>query len=529
MVDLVAWDGDDMGLRFDLGMANWVAFVTDERSQIPDFSSPMIQSGPHATALAIAEFLHYIRRRLMSSNWGEREFGSRVDELLHRAERGAPLTPDDLNLVRDYFRPRDWTALILPSGAPDSRLDEFLCSEALLRILVNAGSTDRGLLLQLVVPPRAEFSLTDVFPAFALALEHRSEWPALLVWNNRSEAELFPLGDDQPQALESLSWILGHVGGVPLNNVQRDYYRRFGLRENRPVTIIQLSDIHLGSEEANIRLPLLQQHLAQLVNRHRKSSDVVLAVTGDLMDSPDNQHLDRVRAFIQFVGTLELPPAIYLIGNHDVRRNGFLNEQLRAMLQLPIGAASGVRWFDAFGIGVVAVNSVVRDHLASGFVGERQLIDLAVQLDQKANRFEYTLISAIHHHPTPVARPDWYVAPFYERLIGSAFEETESLDDAGAFLQFIRDQGVSAILHGHKHIPRIGKVPGTEIPIIGCGSSVGKVPTADRAPYLSVNVVTIDRAKQQVVARLLASRAAGGRLTERGNHQAVLMSPLLPG
>ena len=42
MAHLLARDGDDMGLRFDLGMANWVAFVTDERLQVPDFSSPMI-------------------------------------------------------------------------------------------------------------------------------------------------------------------------------------------------------------------------------------------------------------------------------------------------------------------------------------------------------------------------------------------------------------------------------------------------------------------------------------------------------
>lgn len=516
-----------MGLRFDFNLANWIACVIDEQEQIPEFSAPHWTPGPETTSFAIEEFLRHIRSRLMSSRSGEEDFGSRVDGLLHKAQRGDALTPKDLNVVREYFGPRDWTALILPSGGQKGSLDEFLCSKELLRILVDTGSTARGLLLQLQDPPEIAFSLTNVFPAFALALEHRSEWPALLVWNGRRVAELFPLGDDRHTALESLTWILGHLGRSTLDQVRREYAARFGIRVKRPVTILHISDIHLGSEAANIRLPLLQQHLAQLVNHHRRDSDVLLAVTGDLMDSPDIQHLDRVRAFIQFLGTLQLPPVVLLIGNHDVRRNGFLDEQLRAAVQLPLGgAASGVRWYDDFGVGIVAVNSVIEGHLASGFVGERQLIDLAIQVDQKANRSDYTLVSAIHHHPTPVARPDWYAAPFYERFMGAAFEETDSLEDASVFLQFVRDQGVSAVLHGHKHIPRIGKVPGTEIPIVGCGSSVGKVPTMDRTPYLSVNVVTIDRTKRQVVARLLASRAAGGRLTEQGNHQCVLMSPL---
>ena len=243
-----------MGLRFDFNMANWVACVIDEHAQIPDFSAPHWASGPETASFAIQEFLHQIRNRLMSSRSGEEDFRRRVDGLLDKAHRGDTLARKDLDVVREYFGPRDWTALILPSGGPTGSLDEFLCSEELLRILVDTGSTTRGLLLQLQDPPQTAFSLTNVLPAFALALEHRSEWPALLVWNGRRAAELFPLGEDRHTALEGLTWILGHLGGSTLDQVRREYAVRFGIRVDRPVTILHISDIHLGSEEA-VMLP----------------------------------------------------------------------------------------------------------------------------------------------------------------------------------------------------------------------------------------------------------------------------------
>jgi 3',5'-cyclic AMP phosphodiesterase CpdA len=322
-------------------------------------------------------------------------------------------------------------------------------------------------------------------------------------------------------------WILRNLALGSLSATKREYSRRFPVRTNRVVNVIQVSDIHLGSREADLRLPRLQQHLVSLTAHLSESSDVLIAVTGDLMDSPGRAHLDRVRAFVQFLSTLPTPPPILLLGNHDVRRGGYLDEDLRAALQLPMNAAaSGVSWFDDLGVGMISVNSVVEGNLATGRVGERQLIDLANTLDQRRDRDQFTLIGAIHHHPLPVERPDWYAAPFYERILGSTFERTDCLDDAEHFLAFVREQGVAAVLHGHKHIPRIATVPGTEVPVIGCGSSVGKISTRDGTPYLSVNVVTVDRANRRVAARLMASRAAGGRFSAAGEHEAVLVAPL---
>jgi len=154
------------------------------------------------------------------------------------------------------------------------------------------------------------------------------------------------------------------------------------------------------------------------------------------------------------------------------------------------------------------------------------MIDLANELDQRPTRDDYSLLAAIHHHPIPVERPEWHHAPFYERLLGKWFEETECLEDSAAFLDFAANQEVKAILHGHKHIPRLARTPGSKIPVVGCGSSVGKVQTVDGNPLMSLNVVTVDHSTGQLAARLLASETAGGRLGEYSTSQAVMTAPL---
>lgn len=516
-----------MGLRFDLRLANWVAFVISDRPHIPQFEAEGLTSGPQAELEALRTFLYRLRGSLMSSPDGEDDFRRRVTKALEAVEGGSGVDARPLQLIREYFRDRDWTALILPSGYGQSAEDQFLCSPDLLRILVDAGSTEHGLLLQLQEPPTKPFALTDIFPAFSLALNHRTEWPGLLVWDKRDEAAFFPLSDSSASALEQLIWITRRLQHGHMRELSDRYEHTLGRATRRLTTIIQLSDIHLGSNEANLRLPRLQQHVDTLVREQRAQSDVLLMVTGDLMDSPDDTHLDRVRSFLQFLSQYDLPPPIILLGNHDVRQQGFLQRRLQAAFEIPSTTApSGVRWFDEQQLGIVIVNSVVDGHLATGRVGERQLINLANQLDMRRNRREeFSLLGAIHHHPIPVKRPDWYAQPFYERILGASFEKTDELEDADDFLAFARDHRFSAIIHGHKHIPHLDYEP-SGIPVIGCGSSVGKVPTSDGSVYLSVNVLTLDKDRKRLAARLLASRVIGGRLAEQDALQAVLASSL---
>lgn len=103
---------------------------------------------------------------------------------------------------------------------------------------------------------------------------------------------------------------------------------------------------------------------------------------------------------------------------------------------------------------------------------------------------------------------------------GSAFTTTEDLEDAQDFLAFVEARRIAAVLHGHKHIPRVDTTRGG-IPVIGCGSSVGKVQTVDLSTFMSINLLTINRQTGKLSARLLAERIPGGGLGEYKSHEVI--------
>ncbi len=238
------------------------------------------------------------------------------------------------------------------------------------------------------------------------------------------------------------------------------------------------------------------------------------------MDSPTDTNINDVRLFLDFLSTGTEQPVV-LLGNHDVRDNGYLAENYGMLMRLP-GALGGVTWFDDLQLGVVSFNSVMDGKLAQGYVGAEQLMDLGNQIERKVAAGDYSLIGALHHHPTPVECPDWYTSPWYERVLGRTFERTEALIDADAFVRFAEERRLIALLHGHKHIPRIDKTARAGIPIYGCGSSVGKVLTRDRhGTYMSINVVSVDTLRRRVSGRLLAERIPGAALEETDRHEMV--------
>jgi hypothetical protein len=163
---------------------------------------------------------------------------------------------------------------------------------------------------------------------------------------------------------------------------------------------------------------------------------------------------------------------------------------------------------------------VVEGHLAAGVITQRRLYDLANALEARPRYRDYSLVAVVHHHPVPVEEPEWHGAkPFYERILGQRFESTERPEDADAFIDFVESRNITAVLHGHKHIPRIAETPLKKIPILGCGSSVGKVPTRNSRPFMSINVLSINARRGQLAERLLAELAPGGGLVEQQYHE----------
>ncbi len=110
--------------------------------------------------------------------------------------------------LRDYFRGRPWTALIVPSG-DDPDFDNYLCSSEFLGDLVRPWPDFPGLILQLEEPPGRRLVLEHVFPAFYAALSESSAWPGMLIWNRRSQSTFSLFGIGSPSdARERALWLV---------------------------------------------------------------------------------------------------------------------------------------------------------------------------------------------------------------------------------------------------------------------------------------------------------------------------------
>jgi 3',5'-cyclic AMP phosphodiesterase CpdA len=518
-----------MGLRFDLNTVNWLAYLLQPGAVVPRFSEPTMEK------MALQAFLGKLEHRFHSSLRREMEFA----EYVHRAQRlldevqyrEGEVPAVILTELRRDLGDRPWTALIVPAG-DDWKLDDFLSSEDLMMRLVGLRSEEPGLLLQLDSAPSEPFALTDVFPAFRVALASATRWPGILVWSRSADAAFFPFDSRNSETIEERArFLLHHLSqglGADLESLQRLYSREVlgGRSAGRRTHFLHLSDLHIGSKEASRRLPRVQQLIRNLLVELEGQGDatIIPVVSGDLMDSPTEDFLDRVRAFLNFLNDLGTEDPFIVLGNHDVRQDGFLSEQLRQALQIPL---TRLRVMECDQLAIVGFNSVISGKLARGFIGERQMIDVGNELDRVPAKC--TVIGVVHHHPTPVEIPEWYLRPFYERVLGGKFDKTDELEDAEIFVKYLESRSFAAVLHGHKHIPRIDKTPERGIPIYGCGSSVGKVPTKDGATYMSLNVITIDLGASKISGRLLGERLPGAGLVEERRHEVVHRGSLTAG
>ena len=478
--------------------------------------------------MAVRILLEKLRLGFRSSRQREREFRYDVDETLYRLEgefRRDPLTA--LAGIRRFFSDRPWTALIIPGG-DDWELDSYLSSEEFLRDLVEIRSEDPGLILQLD-GVQESFDLNDVFPAFKTALAASTEWPGILLWTQHVESTFLPLPQGRRQLAEAAHWVFSHLAtslGLDLELFARQYALEFpdvAHRRRDLIRLLHLSDLHVGSKEADKRLPRVMQLVRNLAAELDDGSTLVPVVTGDLIDDPEDKNVDKLRPFIQFLSDLGDTQPLVVLGNHDVRSSGLVGENFRLAAQMP---PTPVAWLSDDRVGIVSFNSVAGGRLARGHLGEEQLQDLGTLIDQHREWRESILVGLIHHHPTPVDLPEWYGRrPFYERLLGGTFERTLELEDADSFLGFCQVRGLTAVLHGHKHIPRVESHYPSGVTIFGCGSSVGKVPTNDARTYMSMNLVSIDPNRRKIVGRCLAERVPGGGLAEEKRHELVTRTP----
>lgn len=503
-----------MGFRFQLEHANWLAHVISQTGTTPTLEHS--SDSRHA----IRRFIESMDDNFYGSHMHRRELRNRLrdalEEIVHEGREDSLAA---LRIVSDFFRNTPWCALIIP-GLDDYEFDKYLTSRDLLRDLVSIRPGDNGLILQLDEPPSSEINLEHVFPAFKVALANATAWPGVLLWTPESNACFLQLPHSIARARDSLEWLFSHLATMPgipdLELLRSQYHSKFDHQrelQNRPLRILHLSDIHLGSHVARRRMSRVKRLISLVANELGNAHPLVPIVTGDLMDSPEEGNLDDVMSFVEFLHGVGTHEPVFVLGNHDVRKDGWLSPNFQHALDLE---KRRFTWFPESGIGMLAVNSVRGGNIAQGEIGEREFLTMGDTLDR--HKDGGTIIALVHHHPIPVEIPYWYKKTWYERLLGGALEKTEELQDAELFLQWLRKRKIRAVLHGHKHIPRVEEQQ--QLAIIGCGSSVGKVETeAKGQTYISMNIVTFDQLSNQFSVRLRAERIPGAGFDADASHE----------
>ena len=244
-----------------------------------------------------------------------------------------------------------------------------------------------------------------------------------------------------------------------------------------------LSDLHIAAR------PWLKELAGKrglgFVNWHRKRkfihrSEVIealtrdlkasapdhIAVTGDLINFSVPAEYARVQAWLNELGA---PSDVTVIpGNHDIYVPGakrwpakYWGEYMRG----DDGAESGTFPFlrRRGAVALIALSSALPTgpFMATGALGEQQLIRLSAALEETRSLFRVVLI----HHP-PKSRPSRYL---------------RRLTDGAEFCRVLAAKGAELVLHGHDHRRALIWLDGPRrtIPVVGAPSASARAAHGD--------------------------------------------------
>lgn len=402
-------------------------------------------------------------------------------------------------------------------------MNNLLVSKEIVKDIADILPVYPGIVMQLGAPVDQIFYLESAFFALQVAFANANKWPGILIWNTKRESAFFPLSLNDDHARQAIHWVFSEIAQQPDISVESLKTRYANIvapsattSATKPLTIIQTSDMHLGNKVSDSRLLTVKDRILELNRDYQSDSVVVPVVTGDLMDTPGKRHLDSLYDYLHFLDRLGSERPVVILGNHDVRKWGVLSKSYEEALRLYIRP---IVWLDDSKVGLICFNSVRGGNLAQGMIDEQEFATLGHELDVDSDRSRnYMLLALLHHHPCPVERPGWYAKVWYERWLGNWFDKTVELKNASIFLEWLTKRNVSMALHGHKHIPRVTQLGG--VSIIGCGSTVGKVPSeVEGKTFMSINIVSIDLDSGRISCRLRAEQIVGAGLSDVEVHE----------
>ena len=510
--------------RFNLQSANWISYVLDPRNQVPDISDPN---------LVRDTLMVFLGNLIDGLYFHGRSNAKIIEKAVHMRttvrERSHHRYDDIVMDLRDLFSGRDWTAILIPSGFPESHpVDRLLTSKSFLLKLSRTVKADPHLILHLNEAPRNDFAITDVYPPIHSALSKSTRWPGILLWRRSDEPLFFPLPAERTE--DAIHWVfsraddLANMQGDHLAHHYLDAYPSCRIDSDSRLTLLHLSDTHIGSKKSIERIIRVKDHLREYMKKNRRDSSVAFLLSGDIMQTPDEGNVICANDFHDFLK--DLHPSghdpIFVLGNHDVRRKGVLGNR-RASSSLVPAFNARIEWVPDHPVGILCWNSAEGGRMARGKITGEQYRTIGERLNPfPGGNTDPILISLMHHHPLQLHRIDPEMRRFHiktlgaslRKFIGYAYEHMDGLANAQEFVRFCDSHGVKVILHGHKHIPTAGRIPEQLLenrPILtfGCGSSVGKNTYIYRKLFnvdyeISWNEIVLDFKTHLLSGRLMA-------------------------
>jgi UDP-2,3-diacylglucosamine pyrophosphatase LpxH len=316
-------------------------------------------------------------------------------------------------------------------------------------------------------------SSLDTLPAFSTAIAQKDRWPGILFWSQHGAAAFASEGT----AIEAAAMFARSLSDQTDADLDRAIDR---LADRTPRRILHLSDLHFGSEHASINAEYVEAELSEVANSASR-----IVITGDLIETPGDDAAANFRRFAGSLYRVTKKPVIVVPGNHDQKWHGNalggLGQDLTQVAQL---SWSPHVVDDDLQTVFLCFNSSLKGNLARGQTGDRQRTRVAGEhrnaLAVRPELREYLTVALIHHHPfsfetTPTT---WFQRALVSMRLSD--EPTLKMEDAEAFVDWCARWRVSAVLHGHKHVPRYETrvvtpegAPAHEVTAIGCGSTLG--------------------------------------------------------
>ncbi|MDQ0909370.1 putative phosphodiesterase [Streptomyces canus] len=497
-----------MGYQFQIRDANIVAYLTRERIEEPprltgDDMVFFLRSLTHPEGSLISQDATWMDRisRIASHSY-EKHAAAFKDTAYRNVDES--LLGDALADLRKIFCEYDLYALPLGAGGTP-HIHGWLRKAAL-------ASKHHALMLMPI--PESDSVSIDIFdpaPPIRRIAENPDCWPGVLFWTRGANGgECFAPTRDADKLFNQLSRQFDH-GSEALSTVLDKY--NSAPRRTRPNRILQLSDLHFGTDEARRREAYFKTYVTQMLPEMDR-----IVMTGDLLDSPKEQDFWEFDRFYTELRNASLKDPILVAGNHDQRmygnKIGTLGENAKFLARIQFSPSVIVD--DEIRCIFLVFNSSEMQDFARGEVSSDQRRRVATQLINECTRRPkirgYSRIALVHHHPIPYAPEE--AQPIQRGLLGLFVGAEQFIEMRGSeeFLLWCAKQKVSLILHGHKHLPRHRREAIfedgrflREITAAGCGASLGK-----GTERLSYNIITWNPEDERWAAAFYSGAVDGG-------------------